>query len=510
MKVTRSNSSKSLNTEKIFSFMLVLLSFVLILLTLNSNVFSNRIDAHDSSMFLYFGKGISEGLIPYKDMFDHKGIVLFFIQYIANIVGLGNIFLGIFLVEAVFLLIALIFLYKTSYLVSRNHLICGVVILISSGLFSELYEGGNLSEEYALTFISISMYYFLKEIIGDSLKSYHYFLLGLMGGLVFFIRLNMISLWVVFCIGIAVREIIKKSFVSLFRKAFYIFLGGMSIVLLIIVFSIMTNSVEEMIFQTFTLNMQYSSTSLKERVAAFIFFFGLFSVYGLPIWFTVLFSKIVIKYREMEVEKRSVIVLILIALILNLFTIVVSGRNYRHYGITEIPFLIVLQCIAMGFYSKKFSRKKNLIVMFVFLFSMLPIFLPTVGERINNVNRKETPSYQSEQLDIARYIKNHSNEDEQIYVHAIDANIYLQSNRFSNSKFFVLPSLNYEEFPKLKNQFTNSLQKNPPKFIVISKNSFLEEHPNDRKLNKILIEKIKQDYHKVDAFDKSYYVFEKQ
>lgn len=272
----------------------------------------------------------------------------------------------------------------------------------------------------------------------------------------------------------------------------------------------MTNSVEEMIFQTFTLNMQYSSTSLKERVASFIFFFGLFSVYGLPIWFTVLFSKIVIKYREIEVEKRSVIVLILIALILNLFTIVVSGRNYRHYGITEIPFLIVLQCIAMGFYSKKFSRKKNLIVMFVFLFSMLPIFLPTVGERINNVNRKETPSYQSEQLDIARYIKNHSNEDEQIYVHAIDANIYLQSNRFSNSKFFVLPSLNYEEFPKLKNQFTNSLQKNPPKFIVISKNSFLEEHPNDRKLNKILIEKIKQDYHKVDAFDKSYYVFEKQ
>ncbi|MCW3745251.1 hypothetical protein OM428_11320 [Enterococcus gallinarum] len=119
----------------------------------------------------------------------------------------GNIFSG-----GSFLLIALIFLYKTSYLVSRNHLICGVVILISSGLFSELYEGGNLSEEYALTFISISMYYFLKEIIGDSLKSYHYFLLGLMGGLVFFIRLNMISLWVVFCIGIAVREIIKKKF----------------------------------------------------------------------------------------------------------------------------------------------------------------------------------------------------------------------------------------------------------------------------------------------------------
>ena len=114
-----------------------------------------------------------------------------------------------------------------------------------------------------------------------------------------------------------------------------------------------------MIFQTFTLNMQYSSTSLKERVAAFIFFFGLFSVYGLPIWFTVLFSKIVIKYRNRGGEAVCYC-FNLIALILNLFTIVVSGRNYRHYGITEIPFLIVLQCIAMGFYSKNLVGRKIL------------------------------------------------------------------------------------------------------------------------------------------------------
>ena len=100
-----------------------------------------------------------------------------------------------------------------------------------------------------------------------------------MGGLVFFIRPKHDFSLGSLCIGIAVREIIKK-FCFFFRKAFTFFLGGMSIVLLIIVFSIMTNSVEEMIFQTFTLNMQYSSTSLKERVAAFIFFFGLFSVYG--------------------------------------------------------------------------------------------------------------------------------------------------------------------------------------------------------------------------------------
>ena len=64
--------------------------------------------------------------------------------------------------------------------------------MISTGLFAELYEGGNLSEEYALTFIAISLFYFIKEIMADSLKNQTYFFLGLMGGLVFFMRIHLL------------------------------------------------------------------------------------------------------------------------------------------------------------------------------------------------------------------------------------------------------------------------------------------------------------------------------
>jgi len=139
---------------------------------------------------------------------------------------------------------------------------------------------------------------------------------------------------------------------------------------------------------------------------------------------------------------------------------------------------------------------------------MVPAFVPTVAERINNVVRKDMPIFQQEQLDIADYINKNSSENDVIYVHAIDANIYLHANRFSNSQFFVLPSLNYEEFPDLKDQFIHSMENNPPKFIVISKNSYLSDNPNNTRLNKDVIDKIQSNYIQIGKFDKNYYLFE--
>lgn len=508
MIVSRINKTKGSNIEKGFSLIILTIVIVSILLTFNSNPFSNRLDAHDSSMFLYFGKGMSEGMVPYKDIFDHKGVVLFFIQYLASIVGFGNIFIGIFVIQAVFLVVAIIYLYKIGILLTKSYTVSSLILLISTGLFAELYEGGNLSEEYALTFITISLFYFIKEIMADSLKNQTYFFLGLMGGLVFFMRMNMISLWAVFCIGIAIREMMTKNYKVLAKKALLIFLGGIFVVAIAFSYSIITNSFSEMIYQTFTLNLEYSSVTFSERISSFRFFFELFSVYGMPLISAFMLAVYFIRSKYLTKSQRTIILSILISLILNFFTIILSGRNYRHYATTGIPFLLAAQFIVVSFYSTKLSKKNNLLALCTVVIFMVPAFVPTVAERINNVVRKDMPIFQQEQLDIADYINKNSSENDVIYVHAIDANIYLHANRFSNSQFFVLPSLNYEEFPDLKNQFIHSMENNPPKFIVISKNSYLSDNPNNTRLNKVVIDKIQSNYIQIGKFDKNYYLFE--
>ena len=151
-------------------------------------------------MFLYFGKGISDGLIPYKDMLDHKGPILFIIQYLAVLAGFGNFSLGIWLIECLFFLGTLFSLYKTCYLCINDKLISAVSVTFLTPLFILCYDGGNYSEEFALLFISISLYFFCKIFFKRRVSRVEYLLVGFLGAATFFIRLNMISLWVVFCL----------------------------------------------------------------------------------------------------------------------------------------------------------------------------------------------------------------------------------------------------------------------------------------------------------------------
>ena len=150
--------------EKIYSFLLLFFMFLVIVFSFRSNPFSKVLNEHDSSMFLYFGRGISEGLIPYKDMLDHKGPVLFIIQYFAVLIGNGNLSLGIWLIECIFLLVTLLYLYKSCLFFTKNELISAIAIVMMTPLFILCYDGGNYSEEFAISFISFSFFLFNKLV----------------------------------------------------------------------------------------------------------------------------------------------------------------------------------------------------------------------------------------------------------------------------------------------------------------------------------------------------------
>ena len=63
----------------------------------------------DSALFTLLGKGISEGKIIYKDLFDHKGPILFFIEAAGYSMGKTT---GIFILQCLFGIINLAVLYN--------------------------------------------------------------------------------------------------------------------------------------------------------------------------------------------------------------------------------------------------------------------------------------------------------------------------------------------------------------------------------------------------------------
>lgn len=492
--------------ERTLPFLFLTLVFVIIIFSFRDNPFSNVLSGHDSSMFLYFGKGMSEGLVPYKDMLDHKGPVLFIIEYLAVLVGFGNYSIGIWIVECFFLGITLIYLYKTCFIFTEKKSISTIAVTLLTPLFILCYDGGNYSEEFALLFISVAFYLFSKIIILNRKTQLDYVLIGFLGAATFFIRVNMISLWLVYCLFLLSMNLYDKKISILSQQIKGIFIGGAALTLLIVIYSFFQNNLKEMIQQAFVMNLLYSESDLIGKFKTTLSFIDLLLKTGLfplvVIFFVSLFA------NNKRLNERVYLVLC-VYFVVNFLTVILSGRYYTHYLITQFAPLVVVIALSIQFIlSLLINRKK-----FVFaLITMLVIILPSTFSAFKtynwsfNTNKVNSDKDQIEL--IASFIKKNSFKNDAIYVHNINANIYLLSNRYSNSRFFVLPSVNYDKFPEMKNEFSKEMESNPPKFVVVRKDS-LAQKKSSSNLNSAVFKVLDKRYHVVNKINsESYLLYE--
>lgn len=488
-------------TKKLVPYIFLVFMFLIISFSFRDNPFSNALSGHDSSMFLYFGKGISDGLIPYKNMLDHKGPVLFLIQYLAFLIGTGNINLGIWIVECFFLIGSILFLYKTNFIFTGDRNIAAIALLFLTPLFVQCYEGGNLSEEYALLFISFSMYMFSKSILNNELSKLNYILIGFFGALTFFIRMNMISVWVVYCLYLVYINIKDRNFTKLLRQFKYILLGGVITVVLITSLSIYQGNFKDMINQAFLMNIAYSGSTIGEKFQATLNYVDILLKFGI-------FPLIIIYFISLfDIQKQGMLRLhypLIAYFFFNFITVILSGRSYYHYLTTEIVPVSVIVAMSIQFILRGKTNKKKRIISFLLI---MVIVLPTSygifkshAWMYSNIENAETNQIE----EISKFIKDNTTKQDTIYVHNLDANIYLLSNRYSNSKFFVLPAINYDKFPELKKEFDKSINDNPPKFIVLEK-SFFSNKDNSSNLNMLVSSAIEKNYHLVTPIKSDIY-----
>lgn len=488
----------------VFALLCCITNYFVVVLSFKSAPYSKLLNSHDSSMFMYFGKGMSKGLVPYNDMFDHKGIALFWIQEIGAFVGGGNVSTGVWILELLFYLITLIFIFKSAYLLTKNYLVAGFSILLNTGLTLCTMTNGNFSEEFALAFISISIYLLIRQT--QIVNKINLFFIGLFGAIVFFMRANMIALWVVFCIYFMITGLLKRQYKILLKQIFWIFLGGFVVCCLVILYGVRENNLQEMFYQTFVLNSKYSgATNVKEIFHTTKSFYELATRTGAIALFTLFILCFFASKKWISKQLITVCNLLIIYLMLNFITVVMSGRFYPHYFVTMLPALTITTAIGIKLFSNLLPGSRISALLYVSLLVLTfaysyNAFTDFVKPVVWNQNRSEEQYTEKVQ---AQYIQKHSLITDKIYVHNIDANIYLLSNRFANSKYFVLPSLDYRNFPEINNSFKNSLVDTQPKFISIYKSVYMKESPDNVKMDKIIISDIKRNYKLVPKFSKS-------
>lgn len=227
----------------------------------------NRWD--DASIYYSIGKGIVQGYVPYQDMFDHKGPVVFFIYALGYLLT-PDFFYGAYLLESLCLSGLLYFSYKIAGLYFDEG-IAETLAVISMLFFldgSLLVYGGSC-EEYTMVIYAAVLYQYLscfsrqRECTGRRMA-----VLGVLCALSFWMKFTM-TVCLLALVGILLwQELLhRRQFV---RKFVSFAGGGLAVSAAVIGYFIGADAISNFKRSYFDANLAYADVrGIGETLAVF-------------------------------------------------------------------------------------------------------------------------------------------------------------------------------------------------------------------------------------------------
>ena len=428
-------------------------AFVSVFSYTTSPVYAEWGNTPDSPIFQIIGKYWAMGDVPYRDLWDMKGPYIFLINAFGY--GLTGTHLGVYAVQIVFLTFTLLCIYEMFR--TRFRPVWSLTMLFVSLLpLSYIYEGGNLTEEYLLPFLSLSFMFFLRWI--DRVEREHQFVhpplyavvYGMVLGLSLMSRLtNALSL----CAGISVMCIFllyRKQYKNLCLNVCAFIIGLACSTLPFLFYFGHHHALEAMWNATFLYALEYASNATKNltEIGIHYFFLSYFSsllLLAVCVWQA-------IHHRQLTIRTCLWFMSALLP-----FVWFCQGNGFGHYGMTVIP----LFAIAMIEISELRLRALSVCV--------IAIMLVACGSKVRYsfiIHDKENANV-SAYADFLRTVPgiNYSS----FVAYNCDPNIYLALDIRPASPFFALQDFSIERNPQLCNDIANSFRSNQPEWILLAK-----------------------------------------
>ena len=209
----------------------IITSFIVLTFTSRSSFLFPYNNWDDVNSYFTMGKGMMNGMVIYRDLYDQKGPFLYLLYGIGYLLS-HKTFLGIFFFEIVAGTIFLFFAFK---LIKRHSSLTVAVVfipLLAGAVYSSRsFYWGGAAEEFCLPALSYTLYIldiFMhpqnkteSDLISDSKT---YFTIGILTGVVALVKYTMMGFFFSFAVISIFIIIARKGFTEVLKKAlFYCF-----------------------------------------------------------------------------------------------------------------------------------------------------------------------------------------------------------------------------------------------------------------------------------------------
>ena len=226
---------------------------------------NHRPITEDSSVFLYIGKRMLEGKLPYRDLFDHKGPILYLIEVLGLRLSRGNTN-GVWVLEVLNLLVTAILMLRLSFLEAENRTSSYLALLTAAGICGwKVWQGGNFTEEYALPWISLAAFIFFRFFLTGIYSRCDIILLGFSFALVFLLRANMVAAWAALLPPVLIRFLREERFSDIGKCLALFLLGAAAVFLPLLLWAGKTGCLSALWEDYILFNFSYTGNAAEQE-----------------------------------------------------------------------------------------------------------------------------------------------------------------------------------------------------------------------------------------------------
>ncbi len=211
--------------------MAMLTAFLVMAICSRTSFLYPFMDGVDQNCFMTVGKGMMNGLVPYRDLFEQKGPLLYFLHGLAWLIS-HDTWIGVYLLESLFLGVFLWYYWKiwNLYGYRRSSMAWMPLLAVLVTVASSFASGDNV-EEYCITLMAVNLYDYLKYLKQYPQNKGHMdrrtlLVNGTLAGCVLWMKYTMLGFWFVWMATVFFCLLLQKKWKEAFLDCIW-FLAGM-------------------------------------------------------------------------------------------------------------------------------------------------------------------------------------------------------------------------------------------------------------------------------------------
>lgn len=462
-------------------------------------------DWFDSNSFLTVGRGMANGLIPYRDLFEQKGPILYFIHFLASLIS-DRTFFGVWIFQVLSFTLFLYYTGKTILLYLPKKYCYFLLPFFTFLIFMmQSYRYGDSAEEFCLPLLMYSCFALLAHLKQQPKKiPLRFFLIhGSIAGIVLWIKYSLLGFWFGFMAFFFFYTLKQKQYSLSFLRCL-VFLSGMILPTIPVLCYFGYHQAIPDLFQAYFLVNIQSYTVKATLLEKITFIYQTFFTKIIQEHITGILILLSGYFFYKKEKKKSCFYAIASCFIWLVLSVYGGGRNYSYYFLIFAPFAL----FGLIFLFEKIKLPKTKQSLFVsslvIVLFLLALFFQPNTESLT-LKKEDYAQYQ-----FAKTMHQKSKHPTLLNYKFLDGGFYLTSHTLPNEKYFQKTNIPVQSFPDNLEKQNEAIKNKRTEFVI----ALTKAHQTIEDLdNPFLLENyqvIQKQEQQVEGKLQIYYLFQKK